>query len=58
MCKIFETSIEQGEIPKNWSTAVVVPLPEGCPSLVEENYIPVCYTSSLSEVPEKLIRMQ
>ena len=58
LARLFNISINKGEFPSRWKTAVVSPiLKKGSPKS-KENYRPVALLSSMSKVFESVIHAQ
>ena len=53
---IFNESLKEGKLPHKWKEGTIVPIlkkgDESCPS----NYRPICLTSSICKILEKIIR--
>ena len=56
LLQLFNRSWERGEIPKNWKTAVIVPiLKKGKPAKDLASYRPISLTSVLSKTLERMV---
>lgn len=56
VCKLFTVSLEEGTLPSDWKTAVVVALHKGGSTSDRSNYRPVSLTSIIGKCMEKIIR--
>jgi ribonuclease P/MRP protein subunit RPP40 len=54
---MFQISINNCQIPKDWRYAIVTPIPKGGNKVLPENYRPISLTSSVCKVFEKLISL-
>ena len=50
---LFNKSIELGEVPKEWKTSSVVPIPKGNDTCQSSNYRPISLLSVLSKLLER-----
>jgi hypothetical protein len=58
LCKVFNKSITEGVLPKDWKVAYIIPLfKKGDPQLPSQ-YRPVSLTSIICKVLERIIRSQ
>jgi hypothetical protein len=53
---LFNSSLQQGSLPKGWKTAAVAPIPKGGNKSDLENYRPISMTSLVGKTLEKLVR--
>lgn len=58
MCKLIQTNIDNGEVPKDWSGAVVVVVHKGGPKSVMGNFKPGSLTIIPRRVADTLIRQK
>ena len=56
IAKLFQISVDLGELPNDWREAIVSPIFKKGPNYVAANYRPVSLTSVLCKVLESLIR--
>jgi hypothetical protein len=53
---LFNSSLQQGSLPKGWKTAAVAPISKGGNKSDMENYRPISMTSLVGKTLEKLVR--
>ncbi|CAH8436181.1 unnamed protein product [Dicrocoelium dendriticum] len=53
---LFNRSLSEGSVPNDWKCSIVKPLPKGGDPSKIENYRPICLTSVLSKVLEKVVK--
>ena len=56
LSSIFHTSISTGEVPSDWRSAIIAPVPKSGPSTSITNYRPISLTSTSCKLMEKMIR--
>ena len=56
IAQIFNTSISLGDLPHEWKTARVIPIPKGAASSDPSKYRPISLLSVLSKLLETFIR--
>ena len=56
VCAIFNSSLRQGDVPKIWKQANVIPVPNiHPPKLVENDLRPISLTATLSKILESFV---
>lgn len=56
ICQIFQLSLETGRLPADWKRGIVMPKHKGGDPLDPMNYRPICLTSIISKVMEKIVK--
>ncbi|CAH8482760.1 unnamed protein product [Dicrocoelium dendriticum] len=54
--ELFEASLTQGNVPREWKQAIVRPFPKGGNRSRVENYRPICLTPVLAKLLEKVVK--
>ena len=55
LCRIFRKSMDEGEVPKGWKEAHIVPIHKKGNKAIMANFRPVALTSVISKIMEKII---
>ena len=55
LTKLFRKSVDEGEVPRQWKEAHIVPIHKGGSKAVMSNYRPVALTSAICKVIEKIV---
>ena len=53
--QVFRKSLDDGEVPRQWKEAHIVPIHKGGSKAIMNNFRPVALTSAISKVMEKII---
>jgi hypothetical protein len=56
LCQIFRLSLDSGRLPKEWKIGVIKPIFKGGDPANPQNYRPICLTSVICKVMEKLLK--
>ncbi|XP_059489267.1 uncharacterized protein LOC132204659 [Neocloeon triangulifer] len=56
LARLFNSSLQQGELPAGWKKAAVAPIPKSGNKALLENYRPISMTSLVGKALEKLVR--
>ena len=57
-CHIFNLSLSQFQIPSQWKTSCIVPVPKKKPIKAMNDLRPIALTSSLMKIFEKVVLLQ
>jgi hypothetical protein len=55
---LFSVSLDNGQIPSSWKTAIVAPIHKNGPKTQISNYRPISVTSCCSRILERLVKRQ
>ena len=53
--QVFRKSLDDGEVPRQWKEAHIVPIHKGGSKAIMNNFRPIALTSAISKVMEKII---
>ena len=56
LCKIYQQSLDQVNIPKLWKTSEIIPVPKRSPPKCDNDYRPVALTAILMKCFEKVVK--
>jgi hypothetical protein len=56
LCKIFQRSLNEGQIPKQWKTSEIIPVPKKTPPTCLNDYRPIALTSVMMKCFEKVVK--